>query len=128
MVWTDGDLPLAASAIFVTEYSMVYEPTRRATARDFFSHVVWFSPRSVIHASGFDMDSNALTVTRQICGVSGAGGPVCHIISTTSQSAQWVEISKADQQLLAAAEFVCGGDASLEEGMLSVSSAGFYSQ
>ena len=130
IVWTNGALALSAGTVFVTEQSMVFEGARRDLLRTCCSHVIWFSPRSVIHASGFDMDSNALTVTRQMCGVSESGdvpgisGPRCHIIATSSQVSQWVEISKADQQLMAASEFVCAGDASLEEGLLQLRSKG----
>ena len=133
IVWTSGELALAAGIIFVTEHAITFEHTRRDLIRDSCSAVIWFSPRSVIHASGFDMDSNALTVTRQMCravnsvGTQGTGGPRCHIIATSSQALQWVEISKADQQLLAASEFVCAGDASLEEGLLQLRNKGVSS-
>lgn len=133
VVWTDGEVKPTASAIFVTEYAMVYESARREAVRERCSNVVWFSPRSIVHASGFDMDSNALTVMRQICGVSGdanakgLAGPRCHVVATTLQASQWVEISKADQQLLAASEFVCSGDASLEEGLMQLRNKGVSS-
>ena len=130
IVWTNGALALSAGTVFVTEHSMVFESARRELLRTCCSHVIWFSPRSVIHASGFDMDSNALTVMRQMCGVADSGdlpgipGPRCHIIATSSQVLQWVDISKADQQLLAASEFVVAGDASLEEGLLQLRTKG----
>ncbi len=130
IVWTNGALALSTGTVFVTEHSMVFEGARRELLRTCCSHVIWFSPRSVIHTSGFDMDSNALSVMRQMCGVADSGdtpgvpGPRCHIIATSSQVSQWAEISKADQQLLAASEFVVAGDASLEEGLLQLRTKG----
>lgn len=89
-------------------------------------HIVWYSPASVMHAAGFDYDSTALNVLRNICGIGApqqtenkdtTAGPYCHIIATRDQSLAWIQISKADQMLLAAAEFVHCGDASLEESL-----------
>ena len=89
-------------------------------------HILWYSPASVMHAAGFDYDSTALNVLRDICGTGApeqteqtdaTAGPSCHIIATREQSLAWIEISKADQMLLAAAEFVHCGDASLEESL-----------
>jgi hypothetical protein len=128
-VWACGALPLASGILFVTENSMLFDDAMRSAVRACCAHLIWFSPRSVVHASGFDMDSSALTVSRQICGVQGGKetGPECHVIATRSQALHWIEISKADEQLLAASEFVSAGDASLEEGLLQLCNKGISS-
>jgi hypothetical protein len=116
----DGDHEQTVGVLFITEMSLLLGGPVRLMIRQQCSDVIWFSSWSVIHAAGFDMDSNALTIMRQMCGV-GKGeesGPQCHVLATAGQSLQWLEILKADQKLLAAAEFVQSGDASLEEGLI----------
>lgn len=89
------------------------------------AEIIWYDPSNTIHAAGFDFDSKALSILRQCCGIGSSGqcpvemrvGPKCHIIASNEQTASWLEICKSDQLLLAAAQLVQSGDASLEESL-----------
>lgn len=131
IIW-DGNMDALSSGnvVLVTE-SCAITNNMLHLMKDRATDVIWFSPNSVMHASGFDYDSNALNILRQICGVghdsrssTKVSGPNCHILATKEQSLAWIDISKADQVLLAAAEFVCFGDASLEESLSQLALSG----
>ena len=125
-VWNKGEhlSDITANIVFVTE-DVFSQESRLAIIKSTIADIIWFNPANVMHAAGFDYDSAALTILRQLSGVgskdSDAGnyvdGPHCHILATKEQCLAWIEISKADQVLLAAAEFVHCGDASLEESL-----------
>jgi hypothetical protein len=115
---------ITANIVFVTE-DVFSQDSQLAIIKSTITDVIWYNPANVMHAAGFDYDSAALTVLRQLSGVGSKDfdasnyidGPHCHILATKEQCLAWIEISKADQVLLAAAEFVYCGDASLEESL-----------
>lgn len=125
----DDDVLSAGRVVLVTE-QCAQTDRMLCIMKEKATNIIWFSPNSVMHASGFDYDSNALTVLRRICRVgtigspSAVSGPKCHILATKEQSLAWIDISKADQVLLAAAEFVSFGDASLEESLSQLALSG----
>lgn len=131
VLWSgDVDAFSPGNVVFITESNALSKSTR-LLMKEKATDVIWFSPNSVMHASAFDYDSNALSVLRQICGVgdidvqsSARNGPKCHVIATKEQSLAWIDISKADQMLLAAAQFVSSGDASLEESLSQLALGG----
>jgi hypothetical protein len=121
----------------LSKHSCKEEPTVLILSRDLLddidrellktniAEIIWYDPSNTIHAAGFDFDSKALSVLRQVCGIGSSGqglvempvGPKCHIIATNEQTASWLEICKSDQLLLAASQLVQSGDASLEESL-----------
>lgn len=132
VLWNGDRSAFSTGNVVIVTESCAMRDRMLRVIRNNATDVIWFSPNSVMHAAGFDYDSNALNVLRQICGVGdvsagspGASrGPKCHILATKEQSLAWIEISKADQVLLAAAEFVSSGDASLEESLSQLAMTG----